>query len=142
MGRGLSIADTNNKQIHTVYLLESGATCHVTSNNSDLFNIKQDKTKIIVGKSSSCKTQFSGDLQLVIQAPKGPVNMTLKQVFYVPQFNKSIISIPQIAQQGFSVCFNDKQSRILFPDNSVLKLPIQKDGLYYLPATHKCPDLA
>ena len=68
--------------------------------------------------------------------------MTLKQVFYVPQFNKSIISIPQIAWQGFSVCFNDKQSEILFPDNSVLRMPILKDGLYYLPATHICPDSA
>ena len=68
--------------------------------------------------------------------------MTLKRVFYVPQFNKSIISIPQIACQGFSVCFNDKQSEILFPDNSILTMPIQKDGLYYLPATHTRPDLA
>src|SRR5688500_10058320 len=49
------------------YLLDSGATCHVTNDDADLFNVKPDRTKIIVGKSSTCKAKVSGDLHISIR---------------------------------------------------------------------------
>ena len=52
--------DSKVLQKFLVNLLSSGATCYVTNEASDLFNVKDDKTKIIVDESLTCETSLSG----------------------------------------------------------------------------------
>src|SRR5687768_1138697 len=47
-----------------MYLLDLGATCHVTNDKIGLTEIKNDKAKIIVGENMFCNATISGSLTL------------------------------------------------------------------------------
>src|SRR5688572_3030932 len=58
--------------------------------------------------------------------------ITINRVFLVPEFNKKIISIPQLVEQGYKVCFSSNGSKIFFPNGSILTVPQLPDGLFYI----------
>ena len=76
----------------TPYLLDSGASCHITNGLNGLYDIREKKNIIVVGGNLSCKTFFS-KLILMIIGNHVPKIITVYQIFFVPQFNKKIVSI-------------------------------------------------
>ena len=69
------------------YLLDTGATCHVTNSPEFLEDIMQENIRIVVGENSSCTAQQSGTLNLGLKHDEGgDFYIILKKVFYVGTF--------------------------------------------------------
>ena len=113
------------------YLLDSGATCHVTNDRARLKNVVSDKTRIVVGENSSCHTEISGTLELEVEGfPKGLV-VNLNRVFYVPQFNKKVISVPRLSDEGYHFTFKGKTCEVHLPNGGIYTVQSSIDNLYY-----------
>ena len=69
------------------YLLDTGATCHVTNSAEFLEDQVSENIRIVVGENSSCNAQFSGTLDLGLKNYFQDYHIILKKVYYVGAFN-------------------------------------------------------
>ena len=77
------------------YLVDNGATCHVTNSAEYLEDLRTKKTKIVVGENLTCAAQMSSTLHLKFDTHDEGINLlSLEWVFMVPMLNKKAISIP------------------------------------------------
>ena len=75
------------------FLLDSGATCHVTNEISNLANIHPVSTRIMVAQNLTCRSTERGTLNLAMAGIPHVDNIILKGVYHVSEFNKKIICI-------------------------------------------------
>ena len=116
------------------YLLDSGASCHVTNDPNDLINIEKVDKSIIVAQSSICKTTKRGDINLKVMGMPSNAVMKLNKVYYVKEFNKKIISIKQLARHNYEITFKRNTCEIKMPDGGILTVTNHNDGLFYIKA--------
>lgn len=111
------------------WIVDSGATDHMTSTLSLLSNVKKASSQCTIKLPTGDNVQIShtGDLQL-------ENGLKLLGVLYVPEFNHNLLSIRKLAQ--------DNECHVMFlPDkcviqntllNTVQGIGVLKNGLYYL----------
>lgn len=115
------------------YLLDSGATCHVTSSLEYLEDQKLERIKIVVGKNSSCFAQSSSTVNLKFYThDEGIRLLSLRRVFLVPMLNKKVISIPLLIREGYNFVFKGCHCLIIAPDNRYMTLRASDDHLFYI----------
>jgi hypothetical protein len=112
------------------YLLDSGATCHVTNDINELVDIEEINTPIRVADNSTCNATKCGSLIMKIKGLVGTMN--LKRVHYVRQFNKRIISIKQLGKDGYGVMFKNSCCELTSSGGEVLEINSQNNGLFYV----------
>jgi len=115
------------------YLLDSGATCHVTNSAENLEDLRTEKTKIVVGENLTCAAQMSGTLHLKFDTHVEGTNLlSLERVFMVSMFNKKVISIPLLIKKGYNFVFKVGICLILAPDQRCLQVQGAEDGLFHI----------
>ena len=60
------------------------------------------------------------------------LSVTLHRVFYVPQFNKKVISVPKLSEEGYLFTFRGRTCDVTLPNGGVLSVQCSCDNLYYL----------
>ena len=116
-GDAKTITVTSNKE----YMLDSGATCHMTSSGEFLEDYRIERTRVVVGENSSCETQTSGTLHLKFSThDKGIDTLTLKRVFMASVFSKKVISILLLIAEGYSFVFKGDYCLILAPNHKFI----------------------
>ncbi len=79
------------------WLLDSGATCHVTHNAAHMTNVGKAIRNITVGNGEQVSTLSQGDIFIKDNASDtAPGYVSLHDVFYAPTFTKNIISLRQL----------------------------------------------
>ena len=114
------------------YLIDSGATCHVTSSSEFLEAIIPENIKVVVGDNSSCQAQYSGTLDLGLSNHGGDFHIVVNKVYYVPTFNKKVLSAGRMIEQGYNFTLKEKVCGIHFPDGRTLTIKASKDKLFYI----------
>jgi Arginine methyltransferase-interacting protein, contains RING Zn-finger len=80
-----------------VWLVDSGASVHITKDKNGYYNIKRIKTDVIVGDGWTSISPMKGDLRLITD--KG-YDLTLRNVLYIPSFNKNLLSAIKLVENG------------------------------------------
>ena len=62
--------------------------------------------------------------------PKGLI-VNLNRVFYVPQFNKKVISVPRLSDEGYHFTFKGKACEVHLPNGGIYTVQSSIDTLYY-----------
>ena len=96
------------------WLVDSGATAHLTNTEKYLFNKVKDRSVIVVGTGKETKTIARGDI-MIRHSGTGKL-IKLKDVLLVLSFKQNIISIPKLLKNNFKV------------QNSGIKFEIEHQG--------------
>ena len=80
------------------WLVDSGATVHITNNADYLFDVQMTtRDSVLVGNGHECKAKCFGKAKL--KGVNGGL-LFLDKVLYIPGFTKNIISLGRLTSKG------------------------------------------
>lgn len=104
------------------WVIDSGASAHITKSESNLRNLREPASKeIVVGDNGRLEVKCAGDMHVAIAA-NGESNgeqVTVKNVLCVPNICANLMSVSQMAKHGKTLVF-DKHSCRIFDENADL----------------------
>jgi len=112
------------------FLIDSGATCHVTYKDQGLQNRAPSKSMVYMGDDTKAEIEGTGDLSLKVC--NTDVMLNLSPVHYVPKFKKHIISVSRLCKDGYEITITDKECRIKTLEDDYVVSQKAKDGMFYL----------
>ena len=111
------------------WLLDSGASVHITNDKSLMHNLKPTNNEVTIGDGSSVEARWVGDVYLRINS--GHV-FKLHNVLYIPGFSKNILSLARLLER---TCWIKGDNHIMALYQGSLKILMVKDedsGMFYL----------
>ncbi|EGD78272.1 hypothetical protein PTSG_12873 [Salpingoeca rosetta] len=121
-----------------VWLADSGATAHITSDASLLTNYVAVTQHVTVANNQTVTVIGKGDCVLRVTGTDGaPGTITLKNVLHVPDIKYNLLALNLVtrARRGASVVIAADDSRIQFATWSVPLLPSKDTGHLFLYAS-------
>lgn len=116
------------------FLLDSGATSHVTSRRGLLRGLRSTAPTSFMGMSGhAVVAREQGDMTLVL---KGGHQVTLSNVYFNPKFEWTLVSVPQLTSDGYDVAFRENRATLTKGD-AVCEVP--RRGNKYL--FELCPSM-
>lgn len=95
-----------SKAISRSWLVDSGATSHMTNDNSFLTTLKNFNVKVYLANGSHVSATGIGGGYLQCSLPAGQEQIIqLSDVLYVPELEGGLLSVRRIIQHGFKVVF-------------------------------------
>jgi hypothetical protein len=128
----LSGSLTNNAKS---WLVDSGASRHMTRNKGVLANFKEKKfsAHVELGYNVSYAIEGIGSTSFQL---KSEGELHIEEILYVPGLKKILISIAILEDKGYRVIFMDKKA-LLCPKNeelsSTIVIRVREGGLYKIP---------
>jgi GAG-pre-integrase domain len=126
-GNGSGKTDTTWKN-YNEWILDKGATDHMTFNKNDLINFKRPRKNGIVNANGICyPVSTAGDVYL-------HPNVTLQNTLVVPSLSSKLVSVGQLTKE-LNCMVNIFPDHCVFQDiqtRKVLGGGTRRDGLYYL----------
>ena len=125
----LALLSTSNDDF---WLLDSGATQHVSPHLEDFAEIDKNRTASLTtaNKKANAEVQGIGNVITVIKDDPGKEHrITIKDVWYAPDVPVRILSVIKLARKGYKVQNDDKKSVITRPDGATIT-GIVKDNTY------------
>jgi transposase InsO family protein len=115
------------------WLIDSGATVHVTTNNKDMVEVRETSATVIVGDGEEVPATSRGTLLL---ATEDNQVIKLKDVLVVPNFTKHIISLPRLMQGNVNVTeWTGARVKLACPSGKTITINKENDGpMYYVHA--------
>ena len=124
------VNNVNCDQEWETWLGDTGASCHVTFRDKDLFNeVAGTNDKIIVGDQRKCAVIKKGDLTLM-HMDEG-TGITLGDVCVVQEIGKNIMSIGTLLKDGGQLKGNDNKLVVTYKGNVITFFRCRSDGLFY-----------
>jgi len=97
--------DVEHAKMHTdttfhpmEWILDSGATSHMTSNRSWFQDYEEIQCQIVIGNGKSINAIGQGSIMIVINGLNGQVEMTLFDVLHVPAIKNNLLSTAKLAK--------------------------------------------
>ena len=93
------------------FIVDSGATCHMSGNRSQFKNLRplEKQINVQLGDLTDLKAEGRGDVPITL----GGKAATIKDVLYVPKLRKNLMSITQAMKQGIECHFREGKLCIL-----------------------------
>ena len=112
-----------------MWIGDSGATVHITNDDTGMFNIKKCNFDITVGNQETTKCAKMGDINLKLKNSTGTnVMVTLSNVRYVPSFIGNLFSIPTAMSNGAEIRFINNKMEVRKEDVMFEFLPANTDN--------------
>ena len=120
---------------HESWLVDSGATTHVSINTKMMTNIKTatEGEHVRVGNNETMKATAIGDL--ILEQKNTGKKLKLEEVMVVPGFAKNLISVGRLTEKGNEFVAGKEGSKILNESGDMLKFETGSDGMAYLIAS-------
>lgn len=88
--------------------IDSGASCHFTTNEDWVTNKKQsDLSEITVANNEKLAVKCTGDVELKTPVGNKSTDITVKKVMCVPGLTTNLLSVSQMIENGNTVKFED-----------------------------------
>ena len=85
------------------WLVDSGATVHMTWDRGSFLTFQEDRDSILVANGDSIAVLGRGRIQLQSTTPGGTVSKLLvPDVLYVPELTINLLSLPVLDRRGIS----------------------------------------
>ena len=127
----------NEEKVNSNYILDSGATRHVTGELTILEETQKLKNSLQV--STADGNQIKATLQgvLVLENDQGQ-ELILENVLYCPGIHGTLISVRQLTRAGFKVHFNEACATVLHSNSTLFHAHFRRrEGNYILAASRK-----
>ena len=114
------------------WLIDSGATSHMTSNPAFFQSIKPCSTIINVADNRTMTAAGIGTVIVMVQDPCRPkqINtLTLTNTLYVPNLGTNLLSVPAMVDKGATLTFNGNTCTVTNKGKAIIKG--QRDGKSY-----------
>jgi hypothetical protein len=118
-----------------MWLLDSGATEHITPDQSLFITYKTLESPIIVHFANDTTAEAVGYGAVVLPASimSSMETIKLKKVLYVPDAKYNLISVQQLGRGGSSVMFNSSGASVLYDGDELIRADNHPSG-YLVPA--------
>ena len=113
--------DFNPMNAAELFLLDSGASCHVIGNGNWLTDPSSSKESVKIGDGTIMKATKKGTQYIQV----GNDVLALNNVQVVPGFVKNIISLGKLAEAGNKISIDEKFLHIKSPSGREIK--VQRD---------------
>jgi hypothetical protein len=130
-------SDTKNDSyapspIATHWVLDSGASRHITPNGNLLFNARPPPSDITItfGNGGTGKAKAVGDIMLHTSASSAPLVLT--NVLHIPEASENLLSVRYSTQRGLTFTFTSSDCKIKHGDTILACAPSQNSDIYYL----------
>ena len=114
------------------WLIDSGASCHMTPFKSDLSNIQQCRANVTVADGTKIRADTLGDVTLLLPTNEdhfNPARILLRRVLYVPGLNRRLFSVPTFTKMpGYEMTFYENRVHITLPDGKTADVPNNNEG--------------
>ncbi|KAI2511743.1 hypothetical protein MHU86_2637 [Fragilaria crotonensis] len=117
------------------WLLDSGATCGVTYDKSNMTEMRASDKMITIGNGAQVATLGQGTVSLMDAVGN---LVTLTDVYYAPKFTKHIVSLRKLIDDDWKLDNADKAEFVLTDPNTTSSVRFERnnnDQLYYLSGT-------
>ena len=120
---------------HESWLVDSGATTHVSINTKMMNNLKTatEGEHVRVGNNETMKATAIGDLTL--EQKNTRKKLKLEDVMVVPGFAKNLISVGRLTEKGNEFVAGKDGSKIFNESRGMLEFETGSDGMAYLIAS-------
>ncbi|KAK1860046.1 hypothetical protein I4F81_002638 [Pyropia yezoensis] len=85
-----------------IWIIDSGASLHMTNNSSQLVNISTDGLRVTLANGETAAAMGKGSLRV---SPQTGIPVTLEEVLYVPSLADNLLSVRAVTRRGGSVEF-------------------------------------
>ena len=136
------IAAGSDKATNSEWIVDSGATAHMTYDDS-MFQTYDSKVSsgVSIGNDSKLESVGHGSVELDLTVEGSKRKCKLKQVVHVPSLRYHLLSVSQICDLGCKVVF-DKEKVCVYKGSEVIAVGRRVKGLYYLcTAAHQFTDV-
>lgn len=126
------LAGMKEESNSNLWILDSGATEHMTSDRRKFTTLKNYSSVVEVANSERVEVTGTGDVMLSVpEDAEGRKNITLANVLYVPNLGGNLLSIGRIEERGFKIEFADGMAKILSKSETVV-LEAKRRGRLYI----------
>lgn len=121
----------NGKFNKTEWYVDSGASAHMTANESWIQNMNYTPClpEIVVANESKVPVVCSGDVDIVSDLK---FDITVKDVLCVPSLTTNLLSVSELIKNGNNVTFDEKHCHIRNKSNVLIATADLSDGVYKL----------
>lgn len=120
--------------LSTGWILDSGASQHMTCDKDQLQNIKTLMHPVTVSFANGQQVEADtvGDVLLMSKVRESVEELLLTDVLYVPGASANLVSVNKAVQKGAAVEFNNNCCRVTVQGRMVVEAAC-RDGLYHIP---------
>nr|CCA24320.1 putative polyprotein [Albugo laibachii Nc14] len=112
------------------WLLDSGASSHMTPIKKDFIEYRELKDPIEVRVADGAKLEAIGKVRVVFRCNDGTM-LTVQEVLHIPALDRRLLSVPKIAQHGLNMRFGAKYCGI-FRGNDLIISAKREGNIYTL----------
>lgn len=129
MFASLLVNDNNSSD----WIVDSGATAHMTNDNELLFNKHKITNKeVIVANKTKIPVKCAGDVKLSCNAGNRQINAVVKNVEHVPDLCANLLSVRQMTKIGNKVVFENDDCKIFDNERQLIATATAINDLYRL----------
>ena len=119
------------------WLVDSGATVHITNDKSHMFNKKTTENHVTIGDGSKIVGRLQGSLLLHTTSNH---KVKLNHVLYLPGFNRNILSMARLLEHGNEIMADSDSLALIKGATRLTLLKETKGGMFSLQATRLAPN--
>lgn len=115
-----------------VWILDSGASEHQTNaeiNLNKAFELKPPIQINVAKEGQAMVALKSGTICAVSKAGENETKIVLKNVLYIPELRRNLLSIRRMAENGIEVKFTENKANIIH-DGKIIGVAVARGGLY------------
>ncbi|KAG8362995.1 hypothetical protein BUALT_BualtUnG0016000 [Buddleja alternifolia] len=123
------VLTVSNNNSENEWILDSGCTFHMTPNRGwfDEFT-KLEGGSVLLGNNKSCKVQGIGSVRIKMF---NGIEKVLKQVRYIPELKRNLISLGMLDDLGYSMKLESGTLKVVKGSMVIMK-GIRRNGIYSL----------
>lgn len=115
------------------WIIDSGATAHMTNKSEWLTNVKQSATnEVTIADDTKLKVPITGDVKVKLNCANRNKDVDIRNVLYVPGLCTNLLSVSTLVQKGLSVNFNSDGCRVIDRDGELLAEASMMNGMFKL----------
>ena len=124
------------------WIIDSGASSHMSWEREIFTTYKElNNSTVKVGDGRTLKVAGEGTVLVkVLSESRKPITLTMNRVLHVPEMSCNLMSVRQIAENGFSINFKDQQCRISNKRGRLVAKGAKQGNLYILDGGSACPE--
>ncbi len=119
------------KNIHNVWLIDSGASQYMTCNKDWLVNYRDIMpVKVYLEDDSIVDALGIGDIEVTMETSSSPISGTFKDVLYVPGLTKNLLSVSKVTVNGVRAFFDVHECQLIDKSGEIVGVTVRDDNLY------------
>ena len=128
------VHENNYDKKRSDWIIDSGASSHMSWEREIFTTYKElNNSTVKVGDGRTLKVAGEGTVLVkVLSESHKPITLTMNRVLHVPEMSCNLMSVRQIAENGFSVNLKDQQCRISGKHGRLVAKGAKQGNLYIL----------